>query len=162
MDSIGGDRKNSVKILTNEVFDPIYSILFHLEDVSTTIRKEVLELLQSGLKNLISLMNATKVLEWASQNFLSQSTMAQLVREDPQCKMAIQVQNALSAYIYLLTWFLSDFCKLKDLKEANLSRGKRRVAKKDKTDEQNKREQELNAIAITSQKALECLHRDLL
>ena len=76
MDSIGGDRKNSIKILTNEVFDPIYSILFHLEDVSTYIRKELLELLQSGLKNLINLMNSTKVLEWASLNFLSSSTIA--------------------------------------------------------------------------------------
>lgn len=51
--------------------------------------------------------------------------------------MAIQIQNALSAYIYLITWFLKDFCKLKDLKEKNLSkgRGRGRVAKKDKTDE---------------------------
>ena len=57
------------------------------------------------------------------------------MREDPQCKLAIQVKNALSAYVYLITWFLSDFCKLKDLKEANLSKGKRRVAKKDRTDE---------------------------
>ena len=84
------------------------------------------------------------------------------MREDPQCKLAIQVQNALSAYVYLITWFLSDFCKLKDLKEANLSKGKRRVAKKDRTDEQNRREQELNAIAITSQRALEIMHRDML
>lgn len=45
MDSIGGDRKNSIKILTNEVFDPIYSILFHLDDVSITVRKELLEML---------------------------------------------------------------------------------------------------------------------
>ena len=126
--------------MTNEVFDTIYSILFHLEDVTTYIRKEVLDLLQSGLKNLINLMNSTKVLEWASLNFLSSSTIAQLIREDPQCKLAIQIQNALSAYVYLITWFLSDFCKLKDLKEANLSKGKRRVAKKDRTDEQNRRE----------------------
>ena len=42
MESIGGDRKQSLKILTNDVFDPIYSILFHLEDVSTTVRKELL------------------------------------------------------------------------------------------------------------------------
>jgi len=42
IDTIGGDRNKCLKILTNEVFDPIYSILFHMEDVSVTIRKEVL------------------------------------------------------------------------------------------------------------------------
>lgn len=42
IDSIGGERNKCLKILTNEVFDPIYSILFHLEDVTITVRKEVL------------------------------------------------------------------------------------------------------------------------
>ena len=49
--------------------------------------------------------------------------------------MALQIKNALSAYVYLITWFLSDFYKLKDLKEANLTKGKKRVAKKDRTEE---------------------------
>ena len=91
IDSIGGERNKCLKILTNEVFDPIYSILFHMEDVSITIRKEVLQLLVQGLKNLISLIERTKILDWASQNFLSNSTIEQLVRDDPQCKLAIQI-----------------------------------------------------------------------
>lgn len=132
---MGGDRNKSLKILSNEIFDPIYSILFHLEEVSLTVRKELLQVLINGLRNLTDLMTGTKVLEWAQENFLSHSTIATLVKEDPQCKMAIQIQNALSAYVYLITWFLSDFCKLKDLKEAALSKGRKRVAKKDKTDE---------------------------
>ena len=36
------ERNKSLKILTNEVFDPIYSILFHLDSVSIAVRKEVL------------------------------------------------------------------------------------------------------------------------
>ena len=105
-DQMTADRQKSLRILTNEVFDPIYSIIFHLDNVSISVRKEVLLTLQTGLQRLLSLMNGTKVLDWANQNFLSSSTIAQLIREDPQCKMAIQIQNALSAYIYLITWFL--------------------------------------------------------
>lgn len=41
LDSIN-ERNKSLKILTNEVFDPIYSILFSLEEVSITVRKELL------------------------------------------------------------------------------------------------------------------------
>ena len=66
IDTISGERNKSLKILTNEVFDPIYSILFHFEDVSMTVRKELLETLTQGLKNLTSLMEGTKVIEWAS------------------------------------------------------------------------------------------------
>ena len=64
--------------------------------------------------------------------------------------------------MYLITWFLSDFCKLKDLKEANLSKGKKRVAKKDRTEEQNKHEQEMTAIAMHSLQALKLLHGEVL
>ena len=91
IDNICGERKKSLEILENEVFDPIFSILFHLENVSMTVRKELLETLTQGLKNLTDLMEGTKVIEWASQNFLSKSTIAQLVREEPQCKLAIRV-----------------------------------------------------------------------
>lgn len=49
-ENIAADRQKSLRILTNEVFDPIYSIIFHLEDVSITVRKEVLLTLQTGLK----------------------------------------------------------------------------------------------------------------
>lgn len=82
LDSIN-ERNKSLRILTNDVFDPIYSILFSMEEVSITVRKELLQLLNHGLKNLVNFMTNAKVLEWASQNFLSGSTIAQLVREDP-------------------------------------------------------------------------------
>jgi len=44
--------------------------------------------------------------------------------------------------VYLITWFLSDFCKLKDTKEAALTKNKRKIAKKDKTVDQENVERE--------------------
>ena len=93
----------SLKILTNDVFDPVYSVLRSLNDVSVNIKKELLEHLVHGLKNLLNMIEQTKILAWASENFLSESTIMQLIREEPQCKKAIQMQNALSAYVFLLT-----------------------------------------------------------
>ena len=76
--------------------------------------------------------------------------------------MAIRIQNALSAYVYLITWFLSGYCKLNENKEANLSKGRRRVAKKDRTDEQNKRDQLMASIANGSQNVLQLLYEKVL
>jgi hypothetical protein len=44
--------------------------------------------------------------------------------------------------VYLTTWYLSDYCKLKETKEAALTKNKRKVAKKDRTVDQEKVEQE--------------------
>ena len=42
MDILGSDRNKCLKILTNEVFDTVYSIIFNLSDVNIRIRKEML------------------------------------------------------------------------------------------------------------------------
>jgi len=54
----------------------------------------------------------------------------------------------------LITWFLSDNCRLKEYKEANLTKGKKKVAKKDKTKNQENDELAQNAIAMASQEVL--------
>lgn len=77
-----------------------------------------------------------------------------MIREEPRCEDAIRCQNALSAYVYLITWFLSDNCRLKEYKEANLTKGKKKVAKKDKTKDQESDDQAQNTIALASQEAL--------
>ena len=82
-------------------------------------------------------MQSSRVLEWASNNVINEQTILSLIKEDPLCKTALQIQNAMSAYVYLISWFLSDFYKLKDLREANLTKGKKRGAKKEKTEEQS-------------------------
>ena len=76
MDILGGERNRCLRILTNEVFDLIYSIIFALEDVNLKIRRELLELLVNGLKNLVKIIEDTRILEWAELNFLSNSTIA--------------------------------------------------------------------------------------
>jgi hypothetical protein len=81
---------------------------------------------------------------------MSASTVNQLIREVPQCEMVVKCQNSLSAYIYLITWFLSDNCRLKEYKEANISKGKKKVAKKDKTKDQENDELAQNSIAMAS------------
>jgi hypothetical protein len=68
-------QRDTFKILKNSEFDLIYSILFYLEDVSLTVRKELIQLLTSGLKSLISFIEKKKLLLWAENNFLSASTV---------------------------------------------------------------------------------------
>ena len=79
------------------------------------------------------MIEKTHILNWAGQNFLSESTISQLIREEPQCRKAIQMQNALSAYVYLITWFLSDFVKERAAKEQLVS--KKRGKKADRTED---------------------------
>jgi hypothetical protein len=52
MEKLSGGHKKSVQIMTNDMFDPLYSILFYLENVSVTVRKELIQTLNMGLKNL--------------------------------------------------------------------------------------------------------------
>lgn len=52
MEKISGAPKKAIYMLTNDVFDPFYSILFHLDQVSLTIRKDLIQSLNMGLKNL--------------------------------------------------------------------------------------------------------------
>jgi hypothetical protein len=68
-----------------------------------------------------------------------------LVNEDASIKQVFTIKNALSAYVYLITWFLSEFSKLKETKEANITKNKRRVAKKDRTSDEQRNELEQNA-----------------
>ena len=41
-----------LEILNNEYFDILYSMIFHLEDMTPIARKETIQCLQIGLKNL--------------------------------------------------------------------------------------------------------------
>ena len=143
-----------LQIATNEIFDVLYSAIFYLQDVSLTIRKEIIQILETGLRNLLKFMDRTHVLEWAEQNFISSDDINMTIQEEPQLKTAIQIKNALSAYVYLITWYLSDYCKLKETKEAALTKNKRKVAKKDRTVDQENVEREQNAIQLSSFKII--------
>jgi hypothetical protein len=73
MERLAGNK--ALKILNNENFDTIYSVLFYLQDVSITTRKEILQILEQGLKSLVQHIGRTKVLQWADQNFISTESL---------------------------------------------------------------------------------------
>lgn len=83
-------------------------------------------------------MERTRVLEWAEKNFISSENYLKIAKEDHTMKTAVQFKNALSAYVYLTTWYLSSYNQLKDTKEANLTKNKRKGVKKDKTTDEQK------------------------
>lgn len=51
MERLSGNK--SLHILQNEVFDVLYSVLFYLQDVSLQVRKEIIQILEQGLKGLV-------------------------------------------------------------------------------------------------------------
>jgi hypothetical protein len=63
MERLAGNK--AINILHNDIFDSLYSVIFYLEDVSITIRKEVIQTLEQGLKQLIQIMSRSKVLQYA-------------------------------------------------------------------------------------------------
>lgn len=63
MERLSGNK--ALNILANENFDSIYSVLFYLTDVSLAVRKEIIQILEQGLKSLIQHMQRSKVLQWA-------------------------------------------------------------------------------------------------
>lgn len=90
MAKISGSNK-CLQILHNDVFDPLYSICFNMEDVSLTIRKELIQMLTQGLKNLLQMADRHQIVEWASMNFISSQSLHQMIREDSKFKMAVQI-----------------------------------------------------------------------
>ena len=152
MERLTGNK--ALNILQNDIFDSIYSVIFYLEDVSLSVRKELIQILEQGLKSLVQLMTRSRVLEWAEQNYIS-SESVQLIDQDPNIRQAFAIKNALSAYVFLITWYLSDFCKLKDTKEANLTKNKRgKNAKKDRTSDEHRSELDQNAIQLATNNIL--------
>ena len=90
MEKLSGGHKKSVQIMNNDVFDPLYSILFYLDHVSVTVRKELIQSLNMGLKSLVSFMDKMKVLEWANENLIT-ATSAMSLKDDPIFKIAAQI-----------------------------------------------------------------------
>jgi hypothetical protein len=42
MEKISGAPKKAIQMLSNDVFDPFYSILYHLDSVSLGVRKDLI------------------------------------------------------------------------------------------------------------------------
>lgn len=58
----GGGSVKCLQILDNDNFDNIYSILYYLEDMPASVRKELLDVLNKGLRYLLKSMEREHVL----------------------------------------------------------------------------------------------------
>ena len=68
IDKIG--NKRCLQIVSNENFDTLYSILYKLDEISLSAKKEVIQILEQGLRSLLKFMDNSKILDWAEQNFI--------------------------------------------------------------------------------------------
>lgn len=67
--------------------------------------------------------------EYAENNLLTTSMVTnQESMLDAQFKIIVLIQNAIKAYVYLITWFMSDNSKLKDNRDLALSKKKKKGA----------------------------------
>lgn len=102
-----------MEIMNNEFFDILYSVIYYLDDIESKKRKKILSILQQGLKNLKHYIDVRKMIDYGEQNFVQADAADQY--ENPQYKVLFVIQNCLKAYIYLITWFMSDYSKLRGI-----------------------------------------------
>ena len=86
-EKIAGNK--CIQIISSEVFDILFSAIFALDDISLSNRKDIIQTLEAGLRNLIKQMDRTRVLEWAEKNFISSDNYIKIAREDHTMKTAI-------------------------------------------------------------------------
>jgi hypothetical protein len=149
-------KNGCLQVINNEIFDILYSIIFNLEEVPISARKEVAQILEQGLRQTLKYMETAGVLHYAEQNFIGGDNLQQQILEDQNLARALQIKNTLAAWVYLSTWFLSDNSKLKDTKESNLTKGKRK-AKKDRTTNEQRAQNDLSATHLANNKTLQLL-----
>jgi len=129
-----GQGSKCLEITNNLNFDPLYSILFHLENMTPNVQKQLITLLQIGFKQLRNYIQHRGVDHTAKEIFISPSMIRELESGsgNPKVYLILTIQNAIKAYVYLICWFLSDFCKLK--RESKLSKRGRKKNAGDQTE----------------------------
>lgn len=95
--------------MDNDNFDTMYSIIYYLEQVSPSVRKEVLEVLNKGLRNLLKCMEKEQVLNndaaFEHRRSLQSGISSRSGGNSGQPDLNLY-RNALKAYVYLISWFL--------------------------------------------------------
>lgn len=142
----GGNR--CMEILSNEYFDILYSVIYYLDDIESKKRKKILSILQQGLKSLKHYIDVRKMIEYGEQNFVSGDSQF----DDPQYKVLFVIQNCLKAYIYLITWFMSDYSKLRCIKEVKSKSRKPKIVNLTPA-----QEQEMNVLILAQKDCLKLL-----
>jgi hypothetical protein len=121
-----GNGSKCLEILNNDQFDVLYSIVYYVEELSLKVRKEFITLLQIGLKNCKHYIDMRKMWEYSENNLLTSTMLAnQETMLDSQFKIILLIQNAIKAYTYLITWFMSENSKLKDGRDVISKRKKK-------------------------------------
>jgi len=126
----GGGSVKCLNILDNDNFDGLYSIIYYLEDMPASVRKEMLDLLNKGLRFLLKSMEREHVLnnDAAFEHRRSlQSGISSSSRGNGAGAPDLNLyRNCLKAYIYLIAWFLQDNSKLKESKENQATKARNR------------------------------------
>ncbi len=106
-----------MQIMDNDVFDIIYSILYYIEETPAQVRKEMIENLNKGLKQIIKGMDKNRILN-VDAAFDHRKSIQSMTSSGGGRQSDINLyRNSLKAYVYLISWFLSENSKLKDSKE---------------------------------------------
>lgn len=116
----GGGSVKCLQILDNDNFDNLYSILYYLEDMPASVRKELLDVLNKGLRYLIKSMEREHILnqDAAFDHRKSLQSGTSSSRGNGRGGHDLNLyRNCLKAYVYLISWFLQENSKLKETKE---------------------------------------------
>lgn len=146
-------KNGCLTITSNDTFDILFSAIYNLEEVSVEVRKELALIVEQGLRNTLKYLETSGALNYAQHNFISSENLAAEAQEDANLARVLRIKNVLGAWVYLATWFLSENCLLKENKESNLTKAKRK-AKKDRTTDEQRIQNDLNAIALANNNTL--------
>ena len=104
----GGGSVKCLQILDNDNFDNLYSIIYYLEDMPTSVRKEILDVLNKGLRYLIKSMEREHILNQDSAFDHRKSLQSGISssRGNGNGRDLNLYRNCLKAYVYLISWFL--------------------------------------------------------
>ena len=95
----------------------LYSLLYYLEEMPASVRKELVDVINKSLRYLLKSIEQKRVLSGDSafeHRKSLQSGVSQQVSGAPDLNL---YRNCLKAYVYLLCCFLQDNSKLKETKE---------------------------------------------
>ena len=89
--------------------------MYGLEHVSVVVKKTYANLLITAFRNFLNYLHVRKMPEVARDHMLTAEMLRnQAAIEDQQAyRNVLFAQNCIKAYVYLLTWFLADYSKLR-------------------------------------------------
>jgi hypothetical protein len=99
--NICGEKK-CLQIMNNDFFDPIFSIIYYLEDITLSIRKELISLLNGSLKSFLKILEKKHILneDQSIDNRLSLQSGVSISGRTQEVQI---FRNALKAYVYLIS-----------------------------------------------------------